>query len=149
MKKVSQYNGMLLFSSQITTIAVDGTNLTPKSITIEAVFPQNLRGPLTSSIEVYEAVSETAWSSDPVTVLTLQTPEITYRPRAIPTTLGFIADDATASTIIDEFVSRVCLQVDTKSRSRLLWALGASRSVKITGITPSGTRGSQCQESGA
>ena len=114
-------------------------------ITIEAEMPRDVSGSLnTDVIFVFEATSDGAWQEQPVADIIVGN-AITYQPRPEASTLGFVAGEATAAIDLDPgFAGRICLKLDTSSRSDYLWALGNRRSTTITGIKPALTDQATC-----
>ena len=125
-----------LFSQQIAQV---------EGITIEVEMPKNVRGSLnTDVVFVFEATSDGEWKEQPVADVVVGN-TITYVPPPGARTLGFIAGDATAAIDLEPgFVGRICLELDTSSRSDFLQSLGYRRSTTITGIKPALTDQATC-----
>jgi hypothetical protein len=116
-----------------------------EGITIEAEMPRDVGGSLnTDVIFVFEANSDGEWKEQPVADIVVGD-AITYLPPPEAKTLGFVAGEATAAIDLEPgFAGRICLKVDTSSRSDFLWALGHRRSTTITGIKPELTDEATC-----
>ena len=114
-------------------------------ITIEAEMPTDVSGSLdTGVIFVFEATSDGEWKEQPVADI-VPGKAITYLPPPEASTLGFVAGEATAAIDLKPgFAGRICLKLDTSSRSDYLWALGNRRSTTITGIRPALTDQATC-----
>jgi hypothetical protein len=116
-----------------------------EGITIEAEMPSDVSGSLnTTVIFVFEATSDGEWKEQPVADIVIGD-TITYLPPPGTRTLGFVAGEVTAAIDLKPgFAGRICLEVDTSSRSDFLWALGYRRSTTITGIRPALTDHATC-----
>jgi hypothetical protein len=116
-----------------------------EGITIEAEMPRDVSGSLnTTVIFVFEATTDGEWKEQPVADIVIGD-TITYLPPPGTRTLGFVAGEVTAAVDLDPgFAGRICLELDTSSRSDFLWALGSRRSTTITGIRPALTDQATC-----
>jgi hypothetical protein len=116
-----------------------------EGITIEAEMPRDVSGSLnTDVIFVFEATSDGEWKEQPVADIVIGN-AITYLPPPGARTLGFVAGEATAAIDLEPgFAGRICLELETSSRSDFLRSLGYRRSTTITGIRPALTDQATC-----